>query len=167
MFGKDAAVTTATDPTKSAEDFQRTGTFTSSADAVHEAVCTTAGIEGWWGSTIGSAGEGGTFEVGFGSDRLIVMEAVSVDARRVEWKVERAPHTPEWDGTTIVFELEPAETGTELRFRHHGLSPQLECFDMCNEGWTHYLASLVDYVDHGAGHPYRHGRDRSHEDGES
>ena len=29
---------------------------------------------------------------------------------------------------------------------------------MCTKGWTHYLASLVDYVDRGAGHPYRHAR---------
>ena len=163
-------MTTATnrpDNPEAIEDFRRTKTFTSSPEAVLEALGTTAGIEGWWGSTSGSAGEGGTFEVGFGSDRSIVIEAAAVDARRVEWKVERAPHTPEWDGTTIVFELGPAGAGTELRFCHHGLNSQLECFDMCNEGWTHYLASLVDYVDRGAGHPYRHGRDRGREDSES
>ena len=145
------------------EDFRRMKTFTSPPAAVLEALRTTDGIGGWWGDTIGSAGEDGTFEVGFGSDRLIVMEAASVDQRRVEWKVQRAPHTPEWDGTTIVFELEPAGAGTELRFCHRGLTRQLQCFDMCNEGWTHYLASLVDYVDRGAGQPYRHGRERDHE----
>ena len=68
--------------------------------------------------------------------------------------MEQAPHTPEWAGTTIVFELAPADGGSELRFRHVGLTPQLECFDMCHEGWTHYLASLVAYVDTGEGHPY-------------
>jgi uncharacterized protein YndB with AHSA1/START domain len=160
-------VSTAIDPTETAGDFRRTITFTAGPEAVLEALRTSAGIDGWWGSTTGSPGEGGTFEVGFGSDRLIVMEAVAVGARRVEWKVARAPHTPEWDGTTIVFELEPVGAGTELRFRHHGLTPQLECFDMCHEGWTHYLASLVDYVDHGAGHPYRHGRGDRDADGES
>ncbi len=160
-------MSTAIDPTETAGDFRRTITFTAGPETVLEALRTTAGIDGWWGSTIGSPGEGGTFEVGFGSDRLIVMEAAAVDARRVEWKVERAPHTPEWDGTTIVFELEPVGAGTELRFRHHGLTPQLECFDMCHEGWTHYLASLVDYVDDGAGHPYRHGHGDRDADSES
>jgi hypothetical protein len=27
---------------------------------------------------------------------------------------------------------------------------------MCHEGWTHYLGSLVSYVDTGKGHPSRH-----------
>ena len=38
-----------------------------------------------------------------------------------------------------------------LYFRHEGLTPELECFDMCHEGWTHYLASLVSYVETGQG----------------
>jgi uncharacterized protein YndB with AHSA1/START domain len=153
------------DNPEATEDFRSTKTFTSSPEAVLEALGTTTGIEGWWGSTTGSAGQGGTFDVGFGSDRSIVIEAAAVDARRVEWRVERAPHTPEWDGTTIVFELEPAGAGTEVRFCHQGLTPQLECFDMCNEGWTHYLGSLVDYVDRGEAQPYRHGRRRGDDDG--
>ncbi len=122
------------------------------------ALSTTEGIAGWWGDTIGSTDEGGTFEVGFGSDRRIVLTVALVDHRRVEWTVKHAPHTPEWVGTTIVFDLTPAGGGTEMRFCHHGLSPQLECFDMCHEGWTHYLTSLVDFVDLGEGHPFRHGR---------
>ena len=81
--------------------------------------------------------------------------------------MREAPHTPEWIGTTIVFDVTPAGDGTELRFRHHGLTPQLECFDMCDAGWTHYLTSLVDYVDRGAGHPYRHGRESRDADGAS
>ena len=42
-----------------------------------------------------------------------------------------------------------------LYFRHQGLTPELECFDMCHEGWTHYLASLVSYVETGEGQPSR------------
>ncbi len=38
---------------------------------------------------------------------------------------------------------------------------------MCHAGWTHYLASLVDYVDLGTGHPYRHGREGRDTDGGS
>lgn len=157
---------TATNRAGSTEDFQRTKTFDSAPEVVLEALRSTDRIAGWWGSTTGSAAEGDTFEVAFGEPRIVII-AASVDARRVEWNVKRAAHTPEWDGTTIVFELEPAGAGTELRFRHHGLTPQFECFDMCNEGWTHYLGSLVDYVDRGAGRPDRHGRGRGHGDSES
>ena len=60
---------------------------------------------------------------------------------------------PDWVGTSITFDLVPVGTGTELRFHHQGLHPGLGCFDDCLAGWTHYLASLVDLVDRGAGSP--------------
>jgi Activator of Hsp90 ATPase homolog 1-like protein len=112
-------------------------------------------VSAWWGSTVGSLAEGDTFEVGFGSSRRIVMVATSVGSGHVEWRVTEAPHTPEWAETTIVFDVAPADAGAELRFRHDGLTPQLECFAMCQEGWTHYLASLIAWVTTGEGHPYR------------
>ena len=58
-------------------------------------------------------------------------------------------------GTRIVFDVAAAGDGAMLHFRHHGLTPQLECFDMCHEGWTHYLGSLVSYVETGVGQPSR------------
>ena len=136
-------------------DFQSVRTFAVPPEAVVAALTTPGGVSAWWGPTIGSLAEGDTFEVGFGSSRRIVIVAAWVGPRHIEWKVKEAPHTPEWVGTTIVFDLAPADEGAELRFRHDGLTPRLECFDMCHEGWTHYLASLVAYVDTGEGHPYR------------
>ena len=62
------------------------------------------------------------------------------------WSVEAAPLTPDWAGTTIMFDVEESGEGSTIRFRHQGLTPALECYDMCHEGWTHYLASLVSYV---------------------
>jgi steroid delta-isomerase-like uncharacterized protein len=54
-------------------------------------------------------------------------------------------------GTTVGFDLTASGNGTELRFQHHGLTAQLECFEDCRAGWNQYLASLVDYVDNGGG----------------
>jgi hypothetical protein len=57
-------------------------------------------------------------------------------------------------GTTIIFEVTPAESGgTRIDFRHHGLTSQLECFDTCRQGWEQNLPSLVSYVDTGKGRP--------------
>lgn len=142
-------------PETATTDFESVQTFAVPPEAVVPALTTIEGVSAWWGPTTGSAAEGGTFEVGFGGHRRIVIVAASVGPRHIEWKVQEAPHTPEWAGTTIVFDLGPADEGAELRFRHDGLTPQLECFDMCQEGWTHYLASLVASVDAGEGQPYR------------
>ncbi|MGZ4288391.1 MAG: hypothetical protein ACXVHB_28535 [Solirubrobacteraceae bacterium] len=38
-----------------------------------------------------------------------------------------------------------------LRFRHLGLIPRLSCYEVCESGWEHFLASLLDYADHGNG----------------
>ena len=75
--------------------------------------------------------------------------------RRIEGPLERARLRGRLRVGRDLHRLrpEPAGAGTELRFRHHGLTPQLECFEMCLAGWTHYLASLVDYVDRGTGTP--------------
>lgn len=136
-------------------DFESVTTFEAAPDEVLAALTSDEAISGWWGVTVGNPAKGQRFEVGFGSEKGMELEALADGPSRVEWHVLTSPYTPEWHGTSIVFELAPAEAGTELTFRHRGLTPQLECFDMCHEGWTHYLASLVDYVDRGEGQPYR------------
>ncbi len=140
---------------KTATDFESATTLAASPEAVLAALTAPEAVTGWWGPTSGATGEGGSFSVSFGDGRRIDLVVVSASPRQVVWDVEAAPHTTEWVGTTIVFDLAPAGQGTEVRFRHFGLTPQLECFDMCHAGWTHYLASLAAYVDRGAGEPYR------------
>lgn len=73
----------------------------------------------------------------------------------VIWDVESTATLPEWVGTTIAFMLsEPDTGGCDVRFRHEGLSPRLECYDHCRTSWDQYLASLRDYIDSGTGQPF-------------
>ena len=133
-----------------------TRTVTASPDAVLTALRTTESVTGWWGPATGSAEAGGTFEVSFLNGRQVIrMDVEPTSHRRVVWSVDSAPLTPDWAGTTIVFEVEEAGDGSTIRFRHQGLTPELECYDMCHEGWTHYIASLACYVETGQGQPSR------------
>ena len=68
---------------------------------------------------------------------------------RVEWSVRQSTITPEWVGTTIVFEVEDTGAGATLHFRHYGLTPQCDCFDMCHAGWTSALDRLETFVETG------------------
>ncbi len=137
------------------EDFEFVEELAASPDTVHAALTNAASVSGWWGPTTGSAEEGDTLVVSFeGGTQQIVIHVASAERGRVVWQVVSAPLTPEWAGTTIVFELAPSGESTTMHFRHIGLTPQLECFDMCHAGWTYYLASLVEYVERGEGHPY-------------
>ena len=94
----------------------------------------------------------------------ITMHAAPAEAGHVVWQVESAPLTPEWVGTIIDFHVSESENGCTLHFRHHGLTPRLECFDMCFAGWTHYVDSLVSYAETGSGRPERHGSGRARTD---
>ena len=114
------------------------------------------GVTDWWGPATGSADLGGTFEVSFENRKqVIVLHVEPGQEGRVVWSVVATPLTPEWVGTRIVFDVAASGDGTVLHFRHHGLTPELQCFDMCHAGSTHYLGSLVSYVDTGEGRPSR------------
>lgn len=49
----------------------------------------------------------------------------------------------EWNGTTISFEIATKGDKTEIRFTHHGLIPQIECYDACSNAWTGYIQSSL------------------------
>lgn len=49
----------------------------------------------------------------------------------------------EWIGTRISFEITPKDDKTEVRFTHHGLVPQIECYDSCSNAWTGYVQSSL------------------------
>jgi uncharacterized protein YndB with AHSA1/START domain len=153
-------MTTTTDKTRQArgaDDYTADKTFRSSPDAVLAALGTAEAISAWWGPATGSAAEGGTFRADFGQGRHHDIRVTSRTPERVVWTSVAAPHHHgEWSGTTMVFALTPdgVDGGTRLAFRHAGLTPQLECYDNCQAGWTQVLASLVDYVDTGTGTPF-------------
>ena len=63
-------------------------------------------------------------------------------------------HTQEWLGTTMEFDIIPAGTGTELRFRHAGLTPQLECWEACAAAWTSFMESIEAFATTGTSTPF-------------
>jgi len=50
---------------------------------------------------------------------------------------------------------------SELQFRHHGLTAELDCIEMCTRGWDHYIESLRRYVEVGQGNPRGSDADRA------
>ena len=153
-------MTKATTPvTATTGDYARELHIGAAPDKVLAALTTLDGLTFWWAPASGSAAERGELRFTFDDPGApLVLRVTETAGSSVAWEVTACPFLPDWVGTTVTFQLRPgAGGGCELSFRHVGLGPRLECFDQCRAGWDHYLPSLRDYLQSGAGRPFRRG----------
>ena len=135
--------------------------------AVFEALTTEKGLRGWWTARcdIGT-GVGAQSVFRFGKTYNVMRTEKLSPNREVIWQCLEQHHESaklnrknEWAGTKLKFRMEsdsPCSTG--LQFEHEGLRPQLECYEICQQGWVHFLKrSLKNYVETGRGEPYAGG----------
>lgn len=61
----------------------------------------------------------------------------------------------EWLDTRIVWEIFSLDTQTELHLTHFGLTPQVECYYICENGWHNFTDSLTEFIITGTGMPFR------------
>ncbi len=143
-------------------DYTRTMTLSAPCEKVFDALATTDGPKGWWTSDVsGSAETGGKLRFEFDEVKGHVLMRVDQAIRpsSVQWTCVENTILPDWVDTVIVFELaECTPDSCELNFRHHGLTPELECFDLCQAGWNRFLPSLKAYVETGQGWPIKGNR---------
>lgn len=52
----------------------------------------------------------------------------------------------EWTGTSIVFEILEKGMGTEVRFSHIGLIPELECYNSCSGSWNSIIQKKLKRI---------------------
>ena len=128
----------------------------------HEVFNAVNNVRGWWSEGI----EGDTQELNdefiyrhkdihYSKQKLIEL----VPDQRVVWLVTDSrlnflENKTEWTGTTIHFEINSHENKTELRFTHMGLTPGVECYEACLDGWGMYARnSLYQFITTGKGAP--------------
>lgn len=125
----------------------------------------TQAIPKWWSSTFegNSSAKGDTFTVRFGNDVFKTIEVTAINPDQyIVWQVKNAEinvpgliNRQEWIGTSIHWGLLPDASGTKLILTHVGLTPEIECYDMCTAGWMQFLTSLKQYCETGTGNPFR------------
>lgn len=130
-------------------------------DQPPEAVLAAVGnVRGWWSDGI----EGRTDEIGaiwhyhFRDIHRCTIKITEMTLGRVVWHVldnafSFIANRREWVDTHIVFDITPKGGQTELRFTHIGLSPEHECYDVCENAWGTYVSSLRSLITTGTGFP--------------
>lgn len=121
---------------------------------VYEALATKEGLAGWWTRTVdGDPDLGGTLGFYFsGAERGCSMEVVDLESpHRVGWRCVQGPD--EWVGTTVTFEIKPAEDETVLLFTHAWREP-VEFMHHCSTKWAQFLLGLKAGFEGGAATPH-------------
>jgi len=60
----------------------------------------------------------------------------------------------EWVDTRLIFDISTEGGQTKIKFIHHGLVPEYECYQVCNDAWSGYIGkSLKNLIETGKGNP--------------
>jgi uncharacterized protein YndB with AHSA1/START domain len=141
------------------QDFTRSFLVDNTPDEVFAAV---TDVRGWWSENIsGSTAKlGSEFKYHYQDVHLCKIRIIElVPGQKVVWLVldnyfQFTKDKSEWRNTKIIFEIARAGRQTELRFTHQGLVPDYECYDVCNDAWTHFVCeSLRGLITTGKGDP--------------
>ncbi|MGJ1240855.1 MULTISPECIES: SRPBCC family protein [Sphingobacterium] len=141
------------------DDFKISITVEAGAQRVFEAI---NNVRGWWSQNI----EGPTAAL---HDEFIYhyqdvhrcrirIETMETD-RKVVWRVlenyfKFTQDEREWTNSSIIFDIVEDEGTTTLHFTHRGLNSQMECYQVCHDAWTYYIAdSLRQLILTGLGQP--------------
>lgn len=126
-----------------------------SPDKVYEALTDKDKIAQWWikdNSMQAVEGTTGEFKLQDGTV-VFKMEVVKLmPDNDVHWKPKEGP--AEWENTSISWQLNKAENGTEVRFIHRGWVSVGGSYAQISYNWAFYLTSLKWFLERGKGMPY-------------
>ena len=126
-------------------------------EKVHKALTEEKDFQAWWTKdSKTSKDEGSTLRFEFNDD-FCVFKLIKQEQDYIEWKCTDAKmiNTPEWIGTTIIFQLRETEYGTELNFSHKNWLDETKCYNKCTKGWKHFIEdSLKSYLEENKGKPF-------------
>ncbi len=110
-----------------------------SPEAVYTLVATPEGLAQWWAADVTE--NDGKVELGFFNRSTVyrLKAMVEVPPHRCEWLVETGK---EWSGTRLLFHLEPAGSGTSVRFTHAEWQAETDYFVSCTTVWGELMFRL-------------------------
>ncbi|WP_142784137.1 SRPBCC family protein [Changchengzhania lutea] len=120
----------------------------------------------WWGKidNINLQKVGDQFSIFFEENTVWKFEITKISPNKeIRWKCIEAYHIitglddieTEWLNTELIWKFSESDTKNQilLSFEHKGLSPQLNCYEACNNGWNYFVGSLKLLLETGKGTP--------------
>ncbi len=107
--------------------------------ALYALVSTPQGLSRWWAADITPAD--GAWDLGFFGRTTVyrLRHAASEAPSHFQWLCETGQ---EWAGTHIDFRIQPAGSGSLLRFTHGGWQADTDYFISCNTVWGELMFRL-------------------------
>ncbi len=148
-------------------DFTSTILVDKSAEEVFNAL---TNVRGWWSEEIegNSSKINDIFDYQYEDVHRSKMKLIDVvPNEKIVWHVLEnyfnfTEDEKEWTDDTIVFDISKVGNKTQMKMTHVGLVPQCECYEACNDGWTHYIqTSLKSLIETGKGMPNAKGTART------
>jgi uncharacterized protein YndB with AHSA1/START domain len=127
-----------------------------SPERVYQALTTAESIRNWWTrDAVLDSRIGGTGEFRFHDGKSVIEMRIDElkPPVRVVWKTISC-FRPEWDGTTVAFDLQAEGSDTALSFAHRDFAQADEGYALVTRGWAYYLVSLQQYLETGKGAPH-------------
>jgi hypothetical protein len=119
-------------------DIQHSIQIAAAPDAVHKLVSTARGFSRWWAEDVTEPD--GVVELGFFNRNTIYrLRLKDNQPAEVEWICESGE---EWNGTHLLFRLEPRGNSTVLRFTHADWRSPSDYFTNCNTTWGELMFRL-------------------------
>ncbi len=144
-------------------NFKKTVTLHATDKSVYHAL--TSSIEKWWTELFEGVSnkQGESFTVRFGDNVFKTFKVEElITNKKVVWYVSDSlidipelKNKTEWIGTKITWEISMQGQKTELSLTHLGLTPQIECYTICESGWHNFTDSLTEFINTGTGKPFK------------
>ncbi|MBO9465108.1 SRPBCC domain-containing protein [Tropicibacter sp. R15_0] len=100
----------------------------------------------WWSTRVEKTASGATIHFG---NSHVSFDFAKRDGtyvwtcREANMIIEDVADATEWQGTSLIWQILPDGDGSRITLSHLGLTPSLDCHDVCTRGWQKYFENSL------------------------
>lgn len=107
-------------------------------------------VSAWWAKNFEGHSEklNDVFTVRFGKTFVTFKITEAIAGKRIEWRVTDCflhwlNDKTEWKDTLVRWDISTKDGSTQIKMTHIGLTPGVECFENCKEGWDGHIQNSL------------------------